>query len=110
MNAYVFLALAIACEVAATLSLRASDGFARWLPSLAVVVGYAAAFGFMSLALKGLPLGLVYAIWAGAGTALVALLSVPLFGERIGVGATLGIALIVTGVVVLNLFSTAHGR
>lgn len=105
MNPYLLLGLAIVCEVVGTTALRLSDGFSRPLPSLAVAAGYGAAFYLMSLALKSLPLGFVYAVWAGVGTALVAVLSVVLFGDTVNLAGVVGVALIVAGVVVLNAFS-----
>jgi len=107
MNVYILLALAIACEVIATLSLRASDGFGKTLPSLLVVLGYGGAFYLLAQVLKGLSVGTVYAIWAGAGTALVAIAGALIFGDRLGWAGGAGIGLIVAGVVVLNLSGAA---
>ena len=99
----VLLSLAIVSEVCATLALRASEGFSRPLPSAVVVVGYALSFWLLALVLRDLPLGFVYAVWAGAGTALIAIVGMLALGEpatalRIG-----SIALVVLGVVGLNL-------
>lgn len=110
MSPYLLLALAVASEVVGTLSLRASEGFSRPLPSALVVAGYGVAFWLLSLTLKTLPLGLVYAVWAGAGTALVTLLSVLVFRDRLDAAGVLGVALIIAGVVVLNAFSTSGGH
>ena len=79
-------------------------------PSLLVVVGYIAAFYFMSLTLKTMPVGVVYAIWSGVGIALIALIAWVFFGQTLDTPAIIGLLLIVVGVIVLSLFSkaTAH--
>jgi small multidrug resistance pump len=108
MTVYLLLALAIASEVIGTLSLRASEGFTRPLPSALVALGYGGAFYLLSLVLKDLPLGTTYAIWAGVGTALVALGGALVFGDRLNWAAVGGIALILAGLVVLNLSGAAR--
>lgn len=102
MNPYLMLAIAILSEVVATLSLRASDGFSKLVPSALVVVGYGVAFYLLSQVLKSFSVGTVYAIWAGAGTALVAIAGALIFDDRINLVGVAGIALIVAGVMVLN--------
>lgn len=102
---WIYLAIAILSEVVATSALKAAEGFTRLGPSLLVVVGYAAAFYFLSLTLRTLPLGVAYAIWAGVGVALVALIGWVVYHQPLDIAAILGIALIVSGVIVLNLFS-----
>ena len=102
-----YLAIAIVSEVIATSALKAADGFTRWMPSLLVVVGYASAFYFLSLTIRTIPLGIVYAIWAGVGVALVALVGWVVYHQSLDVWALIGIALIVAGVVILNVFSRA---
>jgi small multidrug resistance pump len=100
---YVFLAAAITSEVIATLSLRASDGFRRPAFIVLIAAGYIAAFVFLSYALqRGIPLGVAYGIWAAAGVAAVAVLSVPLFGESLTAVQGLGLALVVAGVFALE--------
>ncbi len=101
------LAIAIAAEVAATVSLRYSDGFSKPLPSAIVVVGYATSFWLLSLILKELSVGTTYAIWAGAGTAVIAVIGIVALGEPATAIKLASIALIVAGVVGLNL-SGAH--
>jgi small multidrug resistance pump len=100
---YVFLAGAIVSEVIATLSLRASEGFSKPLYTAVVAVGYIVAFTALSFALeRGLPLAVAYSIWAAAGVAAVAVLSVPLFGESLSAVQGLGLALVIGGVVALE--------
>jgi small multidrug resistance pump len=108
--AFIYLALAIVAEVVATSALKATDGFTRPGPSLIVVAGYVVAFYMLSLVLRTIPVGIAYAIWAGLGIVLVALVGVLVYGQRPDLPAVLGIALIVTGVVVIQLFSriSAH--
>jgi small multidrug resistance pump len=105
MKQWIFLSVAIVSEVVATSALKASEGFSRLWPSLIVVVGYAAAFYFLSLTLKTVPVGVAYAIWSGAGVALIALIAWLLFGQSLDIPAIIGLLLIVAGVVVLNVFS-----
>lgn len=104
---YLYLALAIAAEVTATSALAASAQFTRLVPSVIVVAGYAAAFWFMSLTLKALPVGIVYAIWSGLGIVAIALIGRFVLGQRLDPPALLGIALILAGVLVINLLSTS---
>ena len=103
----VLLTLAIAVEVAATISLRASDGFTRLVPSLIVVFGYATSFYLLSLILRELTVGTTYAIWAGAGTAAIAVIGIVALGEPATAIKLASIALIIAGVIGLNL-SGAH--
>lgn len=105
MQQWIFLAVAIVSEVAATSALKASEGFSRLWPSLVVIVGYATAFYFLSLTLKTIQVGVVYAIWSGAGIALIALVAWLVLGESLDLPAIAGLLLIVAGVVVLNVFS-----
>lgn len=105
MKSWVFLAIAIVGEVIATSALKSSDGFTKLLPSAVVVLGYAFAFYFLSLALKSIPVGIAYAAWAGLGIVLVAAIAWFLHGQKLDSWAFLGIGLIVAGVAVLNLFS-----
>lgn len=109
MNAWVLLGLAIVSEVVATLSLRASEGFTKPAWAVLVVLGYGSAFWIMSRVTAQLPIGVIYAVWSGVGTALIALLGAALFRESLTVARLAGVALIVGGVVVLNAFgSGAH--
>jgi small multidrug resistance pump len=105
MNAYAYLALAIAAEVIATSALKASEGFTRPGPSLLVAAGYGVAFYFLSLTLKTVPVGVAYAIWSGAGIVLIALIGWLVLKQPLDLPAMLGMGLIVAGVVVIQLFS-----
>ncbi|MBZ9750178.1 QacE family quaternary ammonium compound efflux SMR transporter [Deinococcus sp. HMF7620] len=107
MKPALLLALAIVAEVLATAALRASDGFSRLIPSVVVVLGYAAAFALMAQILKSFPLGLTYAVWSGVGTALTAIVGWLYFRDAFNGMAVAGIALIILGVVVLNISGTA---
>lgn len=102
--AYVVLALAILSEVLGTVSLKLAEGFTKPIPSILVVVGYAGAFVALASVLKmGIPIGVAYAIWAGAGVALVAVLGVLFLGETITAVQFGGLALIIGGVVALEM-------
>jgi len=106
MNAWLSLALAILAEVIGTSALKASEGFSRLLPSVVVIGGYGVAFYFLSLTLKQIPVGIAYAVWSGAGTVLITLIGVLVFRQKIDLAGVVGIALIVAGVLVLNLLSS----
>ena len=107
MQPVIWLLLAIGSEIVATSALKASDGFTRLVPGIVVVVGYAVSFYFLSLSLRDIPLGVVYAVWSGIGTAAIALIGVVFFQETLGWAGIAGIVLIVLGVVLLNA-SGAH--
>lgn len=102
---YLYLAIAIVAEVIATSFLKSCEGFTRLWPSVVVAVGYVIAFYFLSLTLRSLSVGIVYAIWSGAGIVLVSIIAWIFLGQRLDVPAIIGIALIVVGVAVINLFS-----
>lgn len=105
---YIFLALAIVFEVAGTSLLKLSDGFTRLWPTVGVALGYGMAFWMLSLTLRAVPVGIAYAIWAGLGTALIAVIGVVAFGESLGTVKIIGIGLIVAGVIALNIDNGAH--
>lgn len=105
MNAWLALSIAIVAEVIGTSALKLSEGFSKPWPSAVVVVGYAVAFYCLAVTLKHLPVGVAYAVWSGAGTVLIALVGVLAFRQKLDVAAIVGIALIIAGVLVLNLFS-----
>lgn len=110
MSAWAYLSLAILAEVIATSALKASSGFSQLWPSIVVIAGYGVAFHCLSLALRSVPLGIAYAIWSGAGTALIALIGVVLYKQKLDAAAICGIGLIVAGVLVLNLFSKSSAH
>lgn len=101
--AYVLLAGAIAAEIVGTSMLKLSDGFSRLWPSVATAVGYVLSFVLLALALKTVPVSVAYAIWSGAGTAVIAAIGMVLLGEPVSLVKIGGIALIIAGVVALNL-------
>ena len=107
MVQYIYLAIAIAAEVVGTSFLRASEGFTKLVPSLMVVAGYGLAFFFLSLTVEKIPVGVVYAVWSGAGVTLIAAIGWLFLGQKLDAAAIVGMGLIVAGVVVLNLFSKA---
>ena len=107
MQAYVALGIAITAEVVATSALKASAGFTRLWPSVLVVLGYGVAFYCLSLTLKSIPVGVAYAIWSGLGIVLITAAGWVLYQQRIDWPAALGMALIVAGVAVIQLFSKA---
>ena len=94
-------------EVIATVSLKSTDGFTKFWPSLVVVIGYCSAFYFLSLTLDSIPLGVAYAIWSGVGIASLAIISVLIFDQKIDLAGAAGMALIIAGVIVLRVFSDA---
>lgn len=107
---YLYLLIAIVSEVIATSALKAADGFTRPLPSLVVAIGYGAAFYFLSLTLRTMPVGVAYAIWSGLGIVLVSLAGWLLYRQALDWPAVAGMGLIIAGVIVLNVFSnTGHG-
>jgi len=107
MKNWLFLSTAIVAEVVGTTALKASDGFSKPLPSLLVVAGYGVAFYFLSLTLRVVPVGVAYAIWSGLGVVLVTLVSWIVFGQKLDAAALVGMALIISGVVVMNAFSSS---
>jgi len=107
---YVFLAIAIVAEVIGTSALKASEGFSKTVPSLVTVVAYGAAFYCLSITLKAVPVGVAYAIWSGAGVALIALVGWLLFDQKLDAAAIIGMGLIVAGVVVMQVFSKTSGH
>jgi len=102
------LAAAIVVEVAATLLLRASDGFSRLLPTVGVVLGYVVAFVLLGFTLKSIPVSVAYAIWAGIGTAAIGFIGIVALGEPAGAIKIASLAAIIAGVVGLQLAGGAH--
>lgn len=104
---YGYLLVAIVSEVIATSALKMSDGFTRLWPSAVTVLGYGVAFYFLSLCLRTIPVGLAYAIWSGLGIVLISLVGIIAFKQTLDMAALIGMGLIIAGVLVINLFSTA---
>ncbi|PXX41412.1 DMT family transporter [Undibacterium pigrum] len=105
MKNWLFLAIAIVSETIATSALKSSEGFTRLAPSVLVVLGYALAFYFLSLTLKVIPVGIAYAVWSGVGIVLITAVGWLVFGQKLDMPALLGMALIIAGVIVMNVFS-----
>lgn len=103
--AWVYLMIAIIAEVIATSMLKLSNEFSKPLPSLIVVVGYAVAFYFLALTLRTMPVGVAYAVWSGVGIFLVTVIAWIFYQQKLDWAALIGIGLIVSGVLVMNLFS-----
>ena len=107
---FLILAAAIVAEVVATTALARSGSFTKLGPSLVAVLGYAVAFWLLSFPLRTIPTGVVYAIWSGLGIVLIATVAWAWEGQALDLPAVIGLALILAGVLVVNLFSTAVGH
>ena len=110
MPGYLYLAIAIAAEVVAAVSMKAIDGFNKPLPLLLVVGGYCIAFWMLSLVVRTIPVGVAYATWAGLGIVLVSIAAMFIYQQKLDLPAVLGMGLIVSGVVVIQLFSSSTGH
>lgn len=106
MKSYIFLFIAILGEISGTSALKASEGFSRLYPSLLAVLGYGVAFFFLSLAIRTIPVGIAYALWAGIGIVLVAAISAVMFGQNLNLPTMVGIGMILLGCVIVNLCSS----
>lgn len=102
---YVYLLVAIICEVVATTALKATDGFTRLTPSLVCVVGYVLAFYALSLCLRSMAVGIAYAIWCAGGIVLISLIGWTWYKQPLDLPALIGMALILAGVVIISLYS-----
>ena len=107
---YVYLFTAILCEVVATSALKAAEGFSRFWPSVIVIVGYGLAFYCLSLTMRSIPIGITYAIWSGVGIVLIGAAGFVLYRQPLDLPALIGMALILAGVLVINLFSKTAGH
>jgi small multidrug resistance pump len=107
LTSMLVLVLAILSEVVGTVALKASEGFTRLGPNVLVVVGYALSFYLLAQALKQIPLGIAYAIWSGLGTAGAVIAGILLWRESLSLTGTIGILLIIVGVILLNIVSGA---
>lgn len=110
MSGYLYLGIAIVAEVIATSALKAVDGLSKPWPLLLVMVGYGIAFWMLSLVMKSIPVGVTYAIWSGLGIVLISLAGLLLYDQKLDAAALVGIALIVAGVLVIQLFSGSAGH
>lgn len=110
MKNFFFLGIAIIFEIIATSALKKSEQFTQLIPSIITIVGYFAAFYFLSFAIRTIPVGIAYAIWSGVGIVLITIIGAVFFKQIPDLPAIIGLALIMIGVVVINLFSktTAH--
>lgn len=104
---YIYLAIAIVAEVVGTSALKASAGFTKPIPTIGVVMGYGVAFYFLSLVLKTIPVGIAYAIWSGLGIVLITAVGFIAFNQKIDTPAIIGMTLIISGVIVMNVFSNS---
>jgi len=102
---WIYLTVAIVCETIGTTALKATNGFIHLGFTIFSLLSYSIAFYFLAMVLKTMPVGVAYAIWSGAGVALVTLIGLVVFRQKLDLAAILGIALIVAGVVVLNTLS-----
>lgn len=107
---YLYLAAAIISEVIGTSALKASNEFTRLVPSLVTVAAFVSAFWFLSLCLRTIPVGIAYAIWSGIGIVLISVIARILFEQKLDAPAIIGMALIVAGVLVINLFSKSSAH
>ena len=110
MNHWLALAIAICGEVIATTALKASNEFTRLVPSIVVVLGYGTAFYFMAISMRVLPIGIMYAIWSGLGIVLVSLIGWMVYKQTLDLPSIIGMGLIISGVIVINLFSKSVGH
>lgn len=102
---YLYLIMAVGFEVIGTAALQASEQFTRPKPLIVTAIGYAAAFYCLSLVLRNMPVGVAYAIWSGLGVILITLVGLVWFGQKLDTPAIVGLALIIAGVAIINLFS-----
>ena len=103
--AYAYLLIAILSEVLATSMLKASDGFTKLIPSIVTFIGYSVSFYFLSMVLKYIPMGISYAIWSGLGIVLISVVGLLVFKQELDMPGIFGIVLIISGVIVIHLFS-----
>jgi small multidrug resistance pump len=110
MSHWLALVIAIIAEVIGTTALKASNEFTRLVPSLIVVVGYGTAFYFMSISMRVLPVGIMYAIWSGMGIVLISVLGWLVYRQTLDVPAIIGLGFIIAGVIIINVFSKSVGH
>ncbi|OOS07424.1 small multidrug resistance pump [Moraxella cuniculi DSM 21768] len=110
MNAWFLLGIAIIVEVIGSNSIKASDGFTKPIPTAIAIVAFVIALYLLSIITRTLPLGIVYAIWSGVGIVLTALVAFFLFGQKPDLAGFIGMAMIIGGVLVINLFSSSSAH
>ncbi|MFL1526257.1 DMT family transporter [Pseudomonas sp. O230] len=110
MSAYYYLAIAICSEVIATVSMKSVKGFSTPFPLMLVILGYSIAFWMLIIVVRTLPVGIAYAVWAGMGIVMISVAALFIYGQKLDTPAVLGMALIVAGVVVIQLFSKSAGH
>ena len=103
--AYTYLLIAILSEVLATSMLKASDGFTKLIPSIVTFIGYSVSFYFLSMVLRYIPMGISYAIWSGLGIVLISIVGLLVFKQELDLPGIFGMVLIISGVIVIHLFS-----
>ncbi|WP_432222395.1 DMT family transporter [Flavobacterium sp. TMP13] len=110
MKNFLFLGIAIICEIIATTALKKSAEFTKLLPTVITIIGYFGAFYFLSFAIRTIPVGIAYAIWSGVGIVLITIVGAIFFKQIPDLPAIIGLAFIIVGVLILNLFSktTVH--
>ena len=110
MHHWTLLGLAILAEVVGTSAMKASEGFSKVLPSLITVLFYGIAFYLLSLTLRTIPVGIAYAVWSGVGIVLISLVAWVLYGQKLDLAGLIGMGLIISGVIVLNVFSKSSAH
>lgn len=105
MNTYLILFFAVVCEVIATTALKFSQGFTKLIPSIIVTIGYGLSFYLLSIALKSMPIGVVYAIWSGIGLVLTVIVGIVIWHETLDWACTIGILMILLGIFLINVVS-----
>ena len=103
--AFLYLLIAVIAEVLATSALKATNGFTAPLPIVLTIIGYAIALFFLGLTFKSIPMGLAYALWSGAGIILVSLVGFFYYKQHLDVAAVIGLAFMIAGIMIINLFS-----
>lgn len=107
---WLWLILAIAAETVGTSALKASEGFTRLWPSMIAVMGFITALVLLSQVLRTIPVGVAYAIWSGVGIVLIAAIGWVAFGQKLDAAAVTGMALIIAGIVIMQVFSGTTGH
>ncbi|MCP9610664.1 DMT family transporter [Coprobacter tertius] len=105
MKQYLFLLLAILCEISGTSTLKLSEQFTKFWPSVFTIAAYTASFYCLSIVLKAIPVGIAYAIWSGAGIVFITLIGLLFFKQHLDLPAIIGLLLIIAGVIIINVFS-----